>query len=296
MKKHSFILLFFFSLQVNAQFINNFGYNDSIPNKGKIKLIAYGLGSSYASATTALSILWYDTLSGFRFHNDNADWRQLDKLGHMSVAFHQSRLTIDLLRWAGIERKKAILIGGMAGFVFQAPIEVLDGFSPSYGASWGDLAANTIGAIGATAQLLMWDELYIQPKFSFRRTPLAKIRPNTLGNSLNQEILKDYNGQTHWLTLSVFPLLKNAKYPKWLNIAVGYGAYNMLYGNEIENNLNGYQSHRQWYISPDIDLTQIKTKKKGLKILLYSLNILKIPAPTLQYDTKNGLKGYFFYF
>jgi len=296
MKKIVIILLILSTFNSRGQFIKNFSEFDSTLNSGKIRLIATGLGVGYVGSTTALSILWYDTLGGFRWFNDNPNWNQIDKLGHSSVAFHESRLAIDLLRWAGVENKKAILIGGLGGFIFQTPIEILDGFSPTYGASWGDIIANTTGAALATSQQLLWNDIYIHPKFSFHRTSLASKRPNTLGNGLNEEILKDYNGQTYWLSFNLFPLLNSeSRYPKWLNIAVGYGANNMLFGNEKENNLNGYTSYRQWYISPDIDLTRIKTKKRGIKILLYSLNILKIPAPTLEYS-KYGLKGHFLYF
>lgn len=296
--KRAFIIFFFvcYSLIGNAQFITNFSESDTVYNKGKVKLIGYGLGTAYVASTTALGILWYDNLSGFRFFNDNKLWNQIDKIGHAEVAFHESRLAIDLLKWAGVKRKKAILIGGLGGFLFQTPIEILDGFSPSYGASWGDVIANTTGAALATTQQLLWDEYYIQPKFSFHRTDLAPLRPNQLGRNLQEEILKDYNGQTNWLSFNIYPLLSSeTKFPKWLNIAVGYGAYNMLYGSEVENNLNGYQSYRQWYLSPDIDFSKIKTEKLGVKILLYSLNILKIPAPSIEYS-EGGFKGHFLYF
>ncbi|HMJ46392.1 MAG TPA: hypothetical protein VK498_03640, partial [Ferruginibacter sp.] len=42
--------------------------------------------------------------------------------------------------------------------------------------------------------------------------------------------------------------------------------------------------YRQWYIAPDIDLTKIKTRKKGFRIALDLLNIVKFPAPSLEYS------------
>ena len=297
MKKTLFFVFFFISITIKAQFITNFANNDTVLNRGKIKLIGFGLGAGYVSSTTALSILWYDSLAGFRFFNDNDEWQQIDKIGHMAVAFHESRLSIDLLKWAGVEHKKAVLIGGLGGFIFQTPIEILDGFSPSYGASWGDIIANTTGAGLAITQELLWNDIYIQPKYSFHRTPFAEMRPNTLGNGLNEELLKDYNGQTLWLSGNIYPLLsKESSFPKWINMAVGYGAYNMLYGSPNDNQKNGYTAYRQWYLSPDIDLTKIPTNKKGLKSILYVLNVIKIPLPAVGYDTINGFKGYFFYF
>lgn len=297
MRKWIIILILLSSISADAQFIKNFGTKDTILNSGKARLIGFGVGGIYAASTTALSILWYDSLSGFRFFNDNPEWRQIDKVGHATVAFHQSRLSIDLLKWAGIDDKKAVIIGGLGGFIMQTPIEILDGFSPSYGASWGDIVANTSGAGLVVAQELLWDDIYIQPKYSFHRTPYAKVRPNTLGSSWNEEMLKDYNGQTLWLSGNIYPLLnKESKFPKWINIAIGYGAYDMQYGSPEENQLNGHKAYRQWYISPDFDLTKIPTKKKGIKALLYSLNVIKFPLPALQYDSKGGIQGHFFYF
>ena len=289
--------MFGLSINCNAQLVKNFNHSDTTLNKGKIRLISGILGGGYAGSTTALAVLWYDTLGGFRWFNDNPNWRQVDKVGHGVVAYHESKFCIELLKWSGVERKKAILIGGLGGFIFQTPIEILDGFSPSYGASWGDIVANTAGAALATGQYLAWDDIHIKPKFSYHKSNMATLRPSFFGKGLNQRILKDYSGQTYWLSANIFPLLNSeSKFPKWLNISVGYGAENMLYGNEAENNLNGFTSFRRWYISPDIDFSRIKTNRFGVKVLLYGLNIFKFPLPTLQFDSKQGFKGHFIYF
>lgn len=297
MKKLITIILLITSLCTNAQFIQNFGTSDTSINSGKIRLVSISLGTVYTGALVGLSTLWYDSLSGFRFFDDNNEWKQIDKVGHFTVAFHQSRTAIDLLKWSGVERKKAILIGGLGGFIFQTPIEILDGFSPTYGASWGDIIANTTGSILPLVQELAWDDIYIQPKYSFHTTPYASIRPNTLGNGLNEQLLKDYNGQTLWLSSNIYPIFNtDSKFPKWINMAIGYGANNMLYGSPDENQLNNHKAYRQWYISPDIDLTKIPVKQKGLKVLFYALNVIKIPLPALEFNTKNGLIGHYFYF
>jgi hypothetical protein len=43
----------------------------------------------------------------------------------------------------------------------------------------------------------------ITPKFSFHTTQYAQYRPNVLGSSLAEQILKDYNGQTYWLSVNL---------------------------------------------------------------------------------------------
>ena len=46
-----------------------------------------------------------------------------------------------------------------------------------------------------------------------------------------------------------------------------------------------YPRTRQWYLSPDIDFRKIKTKSPFLKTVFSVLNIFKIPAPALEYNT-----------
>lgn len=52
---------------------------------------------------------------------------------------------------------------------------------------------------------------------------------------------------------------------------------------------------RQWYISPDIDLTRIKTNNRVVKTLLFTLNTIKVPLPTLEFSN-NTFKGHWIYF
>ena len=111
-----------------------------------------------------------------------------------------------------------------------------------------------------------------------------------LVQSLPERILKDYNGQTYWASFNLKSFFKESNLPTWLNIAVGYGADGLWGGFEnkafdesgnVTFNRMDIQRHRQWYLSPDIDFTKIKTNKKLLKTLLIGLNAIKIPAPAL---------------
>jgi hypothetical protein len=87
------------------------------------------------------------------------------------------------------------------------------------GASSGDIIANASGTALFVSQLL-WKEQRITPKFSFHTTH-AQYRPNVLGSSLAEQMLKDYNGQTYWLSVNLHSFYKGSKIPKWLNLAIG---------------------------------------------------------------------------
>jgi len=53
---------------------------------------------------------------------------------------------------------------------------------------------------------------------------------------------------------------------------------------------------RQFYFAPDIDLTKIKTKSKVVRSVLFVLNAIKIPAPTISWNSNGTCKVYALYF
>lgn len=265
-----------------------------------------GLYASYGGSMAMLYNFWYKDypLEGFHFFDDNAEWLQMDKVGHMGSAYQVGLLGIELYRWTGKDEKKAIWYGGSLGSVFLTSIEILDGFSSEWGASWGDLLANTSGTALVISQELLWKEQRVRVKYSFSSTPLSSIRPNTLGSNLGETMFKDYNGQTYWLSANIKSILlkDDGKFPEWLNLAVGYGANGMLGGRnnvfEKEGIIYDYSHvsrYRQWYISPDIDWSKIKTKSKTLRKVFYLLNTVKIPAPAMQFN-KKGVQFHYLHF
>ena len=251
-------------------------------------------------ALVGLNQLWYKDYpkSSFHFINDNNQWLQMDKLGHMYSTYHLGRVGSEMLQWSGASKKEQLIYGSTLGLGFLTVVEVFDGFSQEWGASSGDIIANVSGTALYVSQELLWKEQRITPKFSFHQTKFASQRPETLGASVNEQILKDYNGQTYWLSFNVHSFTKDKFVPKWLNFAIGYGGEGMLYGKDAEAIENGIiqNPYRQFYLSLDVDLTKITTKSHFLKTLFSVFNTIKIPAPTLQYDEYNGLKAHFIYF
>jgi hypothetical protein len=74
---------------------------------------------------------------------------------------------------------------------------------------------------------------------------------------------------------------------------VGYGASGMFGAEEnfakddagnVTFDRRDVRRYRQWYLAPDIDLTKIKTRKKGLKFLFTVLSAFKFPAPSLEFS------------
>jgi uncharacterized protein YfiM (DUF2279 family) len=272
-------------------------------NKKRVRAVAITNVVGYGAIMYGLNAAWYSGYpkSGFHSFDDNGEWLQIDKMGHALSAYAESKASYEIWRWTGISRNKRILLGGLSGAVFQTIIETLDGFSAQWGWSWGDFGANILGSGIFTVQEMAWDEQRIQFKFSFhKRTyndPSLNARSTEIfGKSEPERFLKDYNGQTYWLSANLKSFFPKSKIPAWLNVAIGTGAEGMFgarenYGEDKLGNVTfnrpDIQRYRQWFLAPDIDLTKIKTKKRGVKMLLNVLNVFKFPMPSLEYS-KNG--------
>ena len=173
----------------------------------------------------ALNQMWYADFERSKFHtfNDNNEWLQMDKMGHVFSSYQLGRIGANALNWSGASKKEQLLYGATLGFTFLTAVEVLDGFSKEWGFSWGDMMANGAGTGLYIGQELLWQEQRITLKYSFHQTKYAKLSPDKLGNGLLEELLKDYNGQTYWLSFNIHSFLKNDHIPKWLNLAVEIG-------------------------------------------------------------------------
>ncbi len=122
------------------------------------------------------------------------------------------------------------------------------------------------------------------------------MRPNTLGATTMERFLKDYNGQTYWLSFNIASLAHLEKFPKWLNVSIGYGAEEMLYALPSQNSDNGYHSYARGMLSLDVDFNRIKTKHAFLRGLFRGLNMLHVPFPALEYNGRNGFQFHPLYF
>lgn len=261
------------------------------------KKVLYITGASaYSGVLAGLSYLWYkDTpRSGFHFYDDNSHWLQTDKAGHLYTAYHYTRASIPAFRWAGYTEKKALLLGGLAGFLLQTPVEILDGFSAQYGASWGDFLANASGSGLFIAQYLAWGEERITPSFSFSPSPYASKRPDFFGQNVVQQLIKDYNGQTYWLDVKLGKF--SEKLPEWLEVSVGYTGAEMVYGSPEDNTANGYSAYRQYHLSGSVNFDAFHTKSSFVKSLFFVLDMIKIPFPSVSYDNRNGIIFHPLYF
>jgi hypothetical protein len=267
-------------------------------NKKRFYLVTAANVVGYGTSILIFNNQWYKNYPKTSFHtfNDSKEWQQMDKIGHSWAAYNSARGSAAMWKWAGLSDKKATWIAGISSTAYLTIIEILDAHSEKWGWSWADMGANIFGSGLYIGQQLGWHEQRVQFKFSFHKkdygeTMLNERADDLFGSSLSERMLKDYNGQTYWLSANLQSFFPGSNLPAWLNVAVGYGAEGMFGGFENKwtdgdpgstidrTNINRY---RQWYLSPDIKFSNIKTKKKGLKILFATLDAFKFPAPSLE--------------
>lgn len=250
-------------------------------------------------ALIGLNELWYADYERSSFHtiNDNDAWMQMDKLGHAFTSYQLGKHGAQLLNWSGVSKKNQLIYGATLGFTFLTAVEILDGYSAEWGFSWGDVMANALGSGMYIGQELLWNEQRIAFKYSFHQTKYAELQPEKLGSTVLEQMLKDYNGQTYWLSFNLKAFFKTSRIPEWLNIGVGYGAEGMLY--DTENTVSQYviskEAYRKYYLSLDINLNGIKTNSRVLSTVFDVFNMIKVPLPTLEFS-KKGTVFHLFYF
>lgn len=249
--------------------------------------ISTGVGSIWGGSMIGLWQLWYadSEKTGWHSFDDSDEWMQMDKAGHFFTAYKLNELNSRAFEWAGVNHRTALWIGTGVSLGYQTTLEFLDAYNADWGFSWSDVAANGIGTAGYLTQQLIWGEERIIPKFSYAPTSYAQVRPEVLGNTFATSLLKDYNGQTYWLSFSPGTFSKNNTFPSWLCFSFGYSVDEKLVGTEDEyvdpTNGRTYTAQRELLFSLDIDFRRLPIKRPWLKTLVGQFNYLKIPFPAL---------------
>jgi len=282
---------------------------DTLTPSTKKWIVAGANAALWSGSYVLLNKAWYAQYEREKFHyfNDNAEWNQMDKCGHVWTTYQVSRLANEWWRWTGMSKNKSAVLGGVFGMAYQGMIEIQDGYSSKWGFSWGDMTANLVGAASFVTQQVAWNDQRIQVKFSYSphaySADFIGRRDQLFGANAVGRILKDYNSQTYWVSANLHSFFPQSNIPNWLNISAGYSSDLMLGGRDnLWAGPNGnIKDHtdipriRRVYLSADLDLTKIKTHNKVVKGLFFALNMIKIPAPTLEYS-RNGFAVHGIYF
>lgn len=281
--------------------------------------IVIGGGSAlYGTGSLWLYHSWYKGHPQESFHlfDDWDEWNNMDKVGHIYSGYGQTFMAYEAAKWTGMKKESALTVGVITGLLFQTTIEVMDGFSTKWGFSIPDFASNIIGVGGFYAQEKIWKEQRLRLKFSsfpetYSDAPIyssdggqssLQKRVSTLyGKTGYERLLKDYNAQIYWLSIDIDRFLPEGnRWPAWLDLAVGYSGRNMFGGFENTWEEDGrvftapasYQREKEFYLSVDIDLSDLHVKNRTLRTLFTAFSIFKIPSPSLEVTSAGEVKFY----
>jgi len=284
------------------------GDRDSL--RGRRVLIGAVSGGFTAGSFLYLNRTWYANYDrgGFHFFDDWGEWMQVDKMGHLLSTYSGCRVAGDLWRWAGLERRRAAWVAAGSSMAYLTMVEVLDGFSEKWGFSPGDMLFNAAGTGLYLGQELGWGEQRLTVKLGYRgirHDPSYRPRTDALfGTGGAERFLKDYNAQTLWLSANLRSFFPESRLPAWLNLAVGHNARMMLGGRENRwTDASGavvdrsdVQRYRRLLLSLDVDLSRIPVRDRRLRTLLSVVNIVKIPAPALEWDLRGRFRAHALYY
>jgi len=282
-------LLIIFSCGVMFSFSNFSAVLDSNSQvaQGKInytKLAFVGVGTAGTMAVIHVyqqHAWWSGQRRSFHIVNDWDYALNIDKIGHFYGATLISSLFSRSLQWAGVDKKKAMIYGGILGSLFGLYVEFEDGFATDWGFSPGDASANILGSWYPVAQ-------YYVPflrNFNFK---WSYIPTTQLKTGKKKIFIDDHEGQVMWLSISVnnfLPEKIEKVYPDFLNIAVGYGV------RELDG-LGG--GKREFYIALDYNLEKLPGDGWLWNLIKKNLNYIHLPAPAIRLTPKFAVFGFFF--
>ncbi len=297
------------SLFSQESFSGFFTPSDSF-NRKRFELAVTGASITYTVFATGLYSAWYrqQGLGKFHFFNDWNEWMLMDKLGHSYSSYIQSELVYHGCLWTGMKKRNALLWSMGTSLLFQHTIEVMDGFGKGYGFSWSDVGANFLGSGCFALQQELWNEQRFRIRYSAhpaiysKDNPMLQQRAEYLyGHDALQRILKDYNGQTYWLSFHptlAWGIAQNF-WPSWLELSIGYGVKN-LYGARSNDWLDPMGNHittgsdyprtKQYYLSLDINFRKIPVRNTFWRTIIHTIGIFKIPAPALEINSPGSVR------
>ncbi|MBL7830996.1 MAG: DUF2279 domain-containing protein [Saprospiraceae bacterium] len=295
----------------NTQKLNFFQRSDTFNQKRFWSVTGFA-GTVYTGTFLGLGVIWYAQYpkSSFHFFDDAGEWRDMDKYGHAVTSNATASMLFTGARWSGLSEKQALWSAVGVSYGALLTLEVLDGFSAEWGFSLSDLGMNTLGVGIFALQQVLWHEQRIVPKWSSFPKPYPNLElyssnglstnlqtraVDLFGSNYIERMIKDYNASRFWLSCNVKSFLPDSNLPKWLNVAVGFGAENMYGGFANQWNKDGekyvlpsglYPRYSQYYLTFDIDTSKIPTKNHFLKTVLGILNCIKVPMPGLEITSR----------
>lgn len=281
-----FLLCLFVSTKISLAQVDN----------KKRNLVVTANSLIYGTGIVAAQNLWYKNFpkSPFHFFNDTPEWGGMDKIGHATTTYWLSKAHYETFRWAGFSDVNATILAASTSFTELLGLELLDAYNQNWGFSLADLAANAVGSFSFLLQQKLFKEQKVFIKFSYLNSPYARYRPQVLGKSLPEKVLKDYNGQVYWLCSSPFDWFQKDNKLSFLQVAIGYSIDGYIFGRPQESVFNGLNiiPKKQVALSLAVNWSKLALQEKWKKRLFW-LNAIKLPSPSVYWTGSTCYFGFF---
>lgn len=198
---------------------------------------------------------------------------KLDKAGHFYSTRIVSEIFKDLFLYAGFKENTA-LCGGAS--LNSAIVEIKDAYSPYWGFSKYDIAANIAGSFYPIirAKIHFFRNIDFKWSYDFFHSSYYK----TLPYHAYKSFIDDYERHYYWATANIAGMYnsisKKNRIPTFLDFCFGVSA----------KNLDGKGSgQREYYMGIDVNLTKIKIDNNTFASTASKyLNFYHLPIPTVK--------------
>lgn len=214
---------------------------------------------------------WKGEKSAFHFDWEH-DWNYAlgaDKLGHFFFPYFMSDVYQRAFLWSGMDTASGLWLASGLALSYETYVEIRDGFSKEWGFSWGDFAADALGAAFPVARHYIPALKPYSMKISF--FPSRKFRDGQYS-----VIFDDYESTFHWLSVDMHLLLQQNGWdgwPPWLNLAVGHGVGQLDFA--------GGGTH-QLYLSLDWNLHGVPVAGWWWDTIAWVFGYYRLPAPAVR--------------
>jgi len=242
-------------------------------------LVAYSLSSFYVE----YQWWWKGNYRPFQYGNDgfmNNYSLGVDKAGHFFTSYFYFQALYEFMEWGGFDEQTKLLTSIAIPSFYALSIELNDGFT-AYSFSGYDLTANLAG-IGYGVLQRQFPVLQ-NFKFKWSYYPSGAI---TVKVKNKFPIASDYDGHIYWLSIDIHSALPNGMknyWPKFLNLAVGYGAKNVSHLNAGFGEVNKTgPSARKFAVSLDYNLGSFDIENDFLYTVRNIVDYFHFPAPGIR--------------
>ncbi len=237
-------------------------------------LTAYSLASFYVE----YQWWWKGNYKPFKYGNDgflNNYSLGVDKAGHFYTSYFYFQALYEFMEWGGFDKTTSMVTSMAIPAFYALSIELNDGFT-YFSFSGYDLTANMLG-IGYGVLQRQYPYLnHFKFKWSYYPSGTIPLDDKFI-------IANDYDGHIYWLSTDVHGILPEPMkgyWPKFLNIAVGYGAKNVSHRNAWLGEISSKgPKMRKFAVSLDYNLGSLNVDDDFLNVLRNIVDYFHYPAP-----------------